>query len=265
MRFIYTKTFAIFFALLALAAVIVWLEVRGYAGLLERAFLDLPKPLVKFSQQVSRPLEAFFGTIYNLKKISRENTELADKVLELELQQASYDLLKLENETLKKELGFSRTAAYKLRPCNVEAKNFLDLADTLVLACGQNSGVKSGQAVLSQGFLVGKLAAVRPASSTVLLLTNDQLAVDAKFSASGVEGVVKGFFGSGIIMDLIPQSAVVNKGDLIVTAGINSLIPKNLPIGEAGDMLSGSSDLFNKITVKSPVNLHNLQFVFVVE
>lgn len=265
MRFIYTKTFAAFFTVLVLAAVITWIEVRGFTGLFERAFLQLPKPLIKFSQSVARPMKVFFSTVYNLKKISQENTELSNKLLELELGQASYDLLKLENEALKKELTFSRASRYKLRPCNVQSQYAADLADTLVIACGQNLGLKSGQAVLSGGFLAGKLVAIGKASSTVLLLTNDQSAIDAKFSSSGVEALVKGFFGSGIVMDLIPQSASVKQGDLIVTAGINNLIPKDIAIGEVGERLSRGNDLFNKVTVKSPINFHNLEFVFVVE
>jgi rod shape-determining protein MreC len=122
-----------------------------------------------------------------------------------------------------------------------------------------------GQAVVSQGHLVGKVILANESSSTVLLITNAQSSVDAKLSKSGVEGIVKGSFGSGLFFDLVSQNTEINPGDLIVTAGIDSRVPKNILIGEAGDLLSNNNDLFKKRSVTSPIAFHDLDFVFVVK
>jgi len=57
----------------------------------------------------------------------------------------------------------------------------------------------------------------------------------------------------------------VEKGWLVVTAGINQLIPRNLLIGEVNEAVSSPNDLFKKATLFSPLNFSNLQFVVVVK
>jgi rod shape-determining protein MreC len=135
----------------------------------------------------------------------------------------------------------------------------------MILSCGESTGIKEGELVISGGYLVGKLLHVGKLTSTVLLITNSQSSVDAKVSRSGIEGAVKGSFGSGLTLELIPQTADLQKGDEVVTAGINSITPPNILIGTIGDTLSKQSDLFKRTTVLSPLNVHSVDFVFVAK
>jgi rod shape-determining protein MreC len=140
-----------------------------------------------------------------------------------------------------------------------------ELSDAIVLACGSEEEVKEGQAVLSEGFLIGKVVFVGSHTSTALLITNAQSAIDARISKNGVEGVVKGSFGSGMILDLVTQTAELTPGDLVVTAGINNRIPKDILIGEVGQIISQPNDLFKKASITSPIRFRSVDFVFVVK
>jgi cell shape-determining protein MreC len=75
---------------------------------------------------------------------------------------------------------------------------------------------------------------------------------------------VKGSFGSGVVLDLIPQNSMINKNDLVVTAGISDKVPKNILIGSIGETISRQSDLFKKAALVTPVKFHDLEFVFAV-
>ncbi len=68
-----------------------------------------------------------------------------------------------------------------------------------------------------------------------------------------------------MVLDLVSQNADISSGDLIVTAGINSVIPKDILIGEVGQTLSGSNDLFKKMSISSPVRMRSVDYVFVVK
>lgn len=265
MRFIYTKTFAYFCIGLVIACILIVLNVRGYLEPLRLAVLEAPRPVSYISKGIVSPVRNFFSTIYTLRNIARDNTMLEAKVTELQQQNVLLDQYKLQNDELKKELGFSQSSQLSLLSCGVLSKDPGGFTDALVLSCGEKAGVVVGQAVISQGYLVGKIIFVTANTSTALLITNAQSSVDAKVSKSGTEGVVKGSFGSGLFLDLISQNTEVNTGDIIVTAGINSQVPKNILIGEAGDLLSVPNDLFKKHSIKSPVNFHDLDFVFVVK
>lgn len=265
MRFIYSKPFYIFVGLLVVILIGLVLQTRGWLQPIEYAFQQAPRPVVAIVKSVANPFRTFFGTLGSLRAVVHENGELHNKIATLQQQQAIFDKLKQENDLLKQELNFKKQADLQLESCNVLSIDPQELSDAMVLSCGSGQGIKEGQAVLSNGFLIGKIVYVGNYTSTALLISNAQSSIDAKISKNNTEGVVKGSFGSGMVFDLVSQNAEVNPGDLVVTAGINSRIPKDILIGEVGQVLSGQNDLFKKMSVTSPVRFRSVEYVFVVK
>lgn len=265
MRFIYTKTFSILASLIVVVAVFVLLELKGLLGPISSAVLYAPRPVIFVLSRVTVPAKNFFSTIYQLNKISKENALLSNKVFLLQQDLADYDQATKENQALKAELGFVQTTTLKTASCSVLSQNPLGLSDSLVLNCGSGDGVSEGQAVVSSGYLIAKIVYAGKNSSTALLITSSNFSTDAMVSKSGADGVIHGSFGSGLILDQLSQQDQVSAGDLVVTAGINKQIPKNILIGEIGDIISNPNDVFKRTTVSSPVDFDNLQFVFVVQ
>ncbi len=265
MKFIYTKTFAAAMAALVIVVILLFLQVKGWLGPVENLFLHVPRSSIAAVQTVVRPLKNFTATIYSLKEISQENKRLHAQILDLQQQVVAFYQLRLENDSLKKQLGFQSASGLNLQPCTVLSLNPQGLTDTMIISCGSKDGLAEGQGVISEGYLVGKIIHVGGFTSTVLLLTNPQLSVDVKVSKSGAEGLVSGSFGSGIVLSLLSQNADVKAGDIVATAGINSLIPKNILVGQVGQDLSDKNDLFKKTTIISPVNFSDVQFVFVAK
>lgn len=265
MRFIYSKVFAWFFAILCLTVVIVFFRSQGWFSPVEKLLLYVPRPIARASTAIVYPIRNFIRNIYSITAIVRENGELENQVARLQQEVVGLQHAESENESLKKELGFVEKAPYVLQPCTILALDPEGITNTMVLNCGSNKGIKPGQGVISNGFLVGKIFVAGNETATAKILTNSDLTVDAKLSKNETAGVVRGSFGSGVIMDLIAQTAEVSQGDLVVTAGINDLIPKNILVGEVGDTVSAGNDLFKKVTVRSSVNFKNLLYVFVAK
>jgi rod shape-determining protein MreC len=265
MRFIYTKAFAVFAACLIILVIGLFLQTKGFLNPVESALLQAPRPVISAARAVTSPVKNFFTTLFTLRSVVRENTQLTAKVAELEQKTATDDQLKLENDLLKKELGFTQTAKLNLQPCTVINANPQEVSDALIINCGETQGLQEGQAVIAQGYVIGKIIHVGKYSSTALLITNTNSSVDAKLSKNNTEGVVKGSFGSGAVFDMVSQNADVQKGDVIVTAGIDSRIAKNLLLGEVGDVLSKPNDLFKRVSVVTPIRFHEVSFVFVAK
>lgn len=265
MRFIYTKTFAFFSICLVAVVFLVFFEVKGWLDPVKAAFLKAPRPVIYLAKSVAQPVKGFFSTVYHLKKISRENTELNNKILLLQQDIVDYDQIKRENEAFRKELGFVEDSKLQLVPCTVLSQNPFGLTDVLTLNCGSSQGVAEGQAVIAQEHLVGKIIYAGKRTSTMLLVTGSKFSTDAKISKIGLDGIVRGTLGSGIILDQLSQNNSFDKGMLVTTAGINEKIPRGILVGEIGDVLSNQSDLFKKVTIISPIDFGNLGFVFVVK
>ena len=232
---------------------------------IRRFFLAAPRPIVAFGKAVTVPTKSFFVTLYNLRGMVRENQQLGSKVADLEKQILELENQRKENETLRKELGLVKSVKMDLVSCQVLARNSFGLEDSVSLSCGSRQGLAEGEAVISQGFLVGKLIRVSENTSTALFAKAANFLTDAKIVKSDAEGVLKGSYGFGLVLDQLSQNAQAEKGWLVATAGIDPKIPKNIPVGEIGEVISNSSDLLKKATVVSPVDYKNVDFVFVVK
>lgn len=265
MRFIYSKSFLFFAGTLVVIVIALAMQVSGWLQPVQYALLQAPRPVVSVVKAIAQPVYTFVKTLGSLRGLVNENNELRSRVTILQEQQVTFDTIKLENESLKNELKFVNQSPMQLEPCTVLSVDPQELSDAVVLNCGESNGIKEGQGVISSGYLIGKIVYVGSYTSTALLITNAQSSVDAKISKNGTEGVVKGSFGSGMVLDLVSQNAEVDPGDLIVTAGINSLIPKDILIGQVGQVLSGQNDLFKKMSISSPIRTRSVEYVFVVK
>lgn len=264
MNFIYTKTFIAFMVALVFVVILLFLDTRGLLDPVKSTLLGLPKPITSITTSVVRPVKNFFATIFSLKGLVKENAELTTKVRDLEHKLVDSEQFRIENEVLRQELDFKKTKNMQLVSCGVLALDPQGISDTIVLSCGEENGAREGQAIISQGYLVGIIIHVGNRTSTAILITNINSSVDARVNSYSTEGVVKGSFGSGIVLDLIPQNSQINKGDLVTTAGISDVVPKNILIGSVGETVSRQSDLFKKAALISPVKFHDLEFVFAV-
>ena len=265
MRFIYTKAFAIFSACLAALAVLVFLQAKGWLDPLKLALLESPRPIIILVSDVTLPVKNFFATIYQLKAIALENKQLLGRVSQLQQDMAQYQDVMRENQDLRNELGFVKTSQLSLASCAVLSENSFIQTNAVILNCGTDQGVGPGQAMLSGGFLAGKIVSAGPHTSTALLITASGFSTDGSVSQTGQSAIVMGSFSSGIILDQVPQTSALQTGWLVVTAGINPQVPKNIVIGQVSQILSSGNDLFKRAALISPVDFSNLQFVFVVK
>lgn len=265
MRFIYTKGFLIFVSCLAALSLLVIFEAKGWVGPLKLALLKAPQPVVSVFSSVARPVKGFFSTAYRLQRLVSENARLEQKAGELSRQLVLLEQYRIENEALKRELGFAKSSGLSLAPCRTLGRNPLRLSDTVTVSCGTEQGVAEGHALISQGYLIGKVIYAGKDTSTVLLVTSSRFSTDAKLSKSGAPGIAGGSFGTGLVFDRLSQNEPVEKGMLVVTAGLSEKVPKSILIGEVGDTISGPNDLFKKTVLVSPVDFSNLDFLFAVK
>ncbi len=265
MRFIYTKGFGVFFISLLIVTLMVFMQATGRLGKIKKALLYAPRPVVAIFKNVTLPVKKFFVTIYQLHKIAQENVILQNQVLKLQQDLAGLEQEKRENDTLRAELNFVKNTKQEVLTCNILSQNVFNFTDAITVDCGLEQGVAVGQAVVSRGYLIGKIINAEKGLSTALLLTSSKFLTDAKLSKTGVSGIVSGSFNSGLSIDQLPPDSMLEKGWLVVTAGINEKIPKNILIGEIGEIVSSSNDLFKKATIISPIDFNNLEVVSVLK
>ena len=248
-----------------LATLLTYFHYNGWLAVFQKLALQAPRPVSFLVRKGVGPVKDFFSSAYRLKEIARENTKLSEQVRLLQGKQVLFDQFEQENKRLREELQFAKTSKLSLQLCGVIGRNPTGIIDTVTINCGVKQGAEPGRAVISKGFLVGRITYATEDLSTVQLITNASFSVDAKISQTGRLAIGKGSYDSGLVLDQISQDEPLERGMLVVTAGVNDKIAKNLLIGEVGEIISGPNDLFKKTTLVSPVDFGDLEFVFLVK
>lgn len=259
------KSIRYLLALLGLVAVLVIVQVSGIAHVFDRLFVVYPSAVVAPVQAAAQSVRHGFRNVFSLRSVYVENAELKARVQELEQRVAGLEAVATENETLRKTLGFTERPQAALVPCTVSGRDPEGLTQTLLLACGAAQGVTVGQGVTAAGYLIGRVVLVTHTTATVRLITASTTTLDVRIASRKVNGVLKGSFGSGLLLDFVPQTADVRAGDLVTTAGINERIPPDVLIGSVAEARKEQGALFYAITVVSPVDLRDIRFVHVLK
>jgi len=206
-----------------------------------------------------------FSVLFTVQDLARENTELKQRLLAREAEIASLQQAKGENAQLKKDLQFQQTHTdLKLLPASVINYSPSSLYQSITINLGTQNGIKTGQAVVSQGFLVGKVSSVSARTAEVWLLNNRNLLTPVMLTDSQTVGLLKGSI-RGLVVENIPLDTKVEKGTQVVTSALEGLYPAGIALGQVEEIISAKEEIFLTLRISTPVNPSNLTTVFVVE
>jgi rod shape-determining protein MreC len=141
----------------------------------------------------------------------------------------------------------------------------------IVIAAGSSNGVSVNDSVVTADGLVGIVTRVAPRTARVQLLTDQEAAVSAVDLRTGARGIVRHARGTRetLVLDRVRKLDVVKVGHEIVTAGwraagLSSLYPKGIPIGEVTSVGQTDTDLFQQVQVDPYVDFGSLDAVIVL-
>ncbi|MGD1906545.1 MAG: rod shape-determining protein MreC [Leptolyngbyaceae cyanobacterium] len=172
--------------------------------------------------------------------------ELRQRIIELEIQ----------NRTLREAVAANSTTDQQGIPAAVIGRSASDWWQQLVLSRGSRDGVEIGDIVAGPGGLVGRIVAVSPSSSRVLLISDTTSRVGARVSRSRATGYVRGQAGQQLIMEFFDKMPEVEVGDVIVTSAYSQLFPEGMAIGRVVELdLSKSPAPEVTLELSAPLNV----------
>ncbi len=141
-----------------------------------------------------------------------------------------------ENESLRSQLAYADlNPRFALVGAHVvgqvlghDPHSFLDY---ILIGAGIPDGLEVGMPVVTPLGLVGRIAAVGPQTSRVLLIEDASSSVSGLMQSSRVHGQVVGTSGGGLRMQFIASSDPVAVGDRVVTSQLGASLPQGIPIG----------------------------------
>jgi rod shape-determining protein MreC len=129
--------------------------------------------------------------------------------------------------------------------------------------------VRRNSPVVSGAGLVGIVSNVFPHTADVTLLTDPDYFVAARDLQRSVRGGVHTGAGGSLILDQVPKTDFVKKGDVIVTAGTRNaryrdLYPFGIPIGRVSSVGATDTATYLQVQVQPYANLGSLDAVAVL-
>jgi rod shape-determining protein MreC len=198
-----------------------------------------------------------------LSEAARENEALKQKLNFLEARVLAYDEQILENDRLRKLLGFSGRSEKRLLAAEVVGHNQFATFETLRISRGSLDGVKLGMPVVAADGVVGKVIRVGQAFSDVQLVVDSDFHMDVLLQRTRVRGVLSGASKGQCILQL-HKRVEIRIGDTLITSGIVGGFPKGLPIGRVIRITYETENVAQSVTVEPWVDHRRLEEVMVI-
>jgi rod shape-determining protein MreC len=228
------------------------------------------RPFEIAAERVARPFRDVYGYFAGLVHVKRENEQLKREVNELRQRALLGEGARTENARLRALLGFVDSPLYPndYQPVNTRIIGWgTEFDERVVIAAGRNDGIHQETPVVTDKGLVGSVTRVTSNTALVTLLTDESSAVAARDQETGAHGLVRHGQGEGsLVVDRVTKDKLVQRGDVIVTAGTRSaqypsLFPPNIPIGVVTFVGQSDTAQFKQIQIQPYVDFSSLDAV----
>ncbi|MGQ9573316.1 MAG: rod shape-determining protein MreC [Dehalococcoidia bacterium] len=248
------------------ALLLIGLSQQGALDPLKNAALTVASPLERGLRTVASPAADFLDSVKDRQDLKDENRLLREQIEELTAEIARLK----ETEFTAADLA-SLADVQNSRPddqflvARVIAREPSNLKQRLAIDRGSDDGVAEGMVVMSEGgSLVGVVSKVLGDFAWVTLITDPNSNVNAMVLESRAQGMVSGSLQGGLSMELIPQSAEIEPGNIVATSGLGGNFPQALLIGQVAAVQGAAQDMFKKAEVEPAASLSRLENVLVL-
>ncbi len=233
--------------------------------------------VVGFFQKGFTGLFRWFGdTAGSIRQLRAARDELAaarERLQDMDRVTREIVELRRQNAALLEQLGFAQSLPSGRIAAGVIARDTDNLFSTITINKGSRSGVRTGMPVVAwqvdmEG-LVGKVVLVGGGSAQVLPLYDPQCLVSARLDRSRHEGLVagQGKDRNTIVMRYVRKTAaaLIEYGDLVVTAGLGGLYPKGINIGRIREINAPAYESSLELAVEPIIDFERLEDVFLID
>jgi rod shape-determining protein MreC len=207
-----------------------------------------------------------WGGAVGLRSAQKENEVLRAELDRLKIQNAELEGRALEADRLAALLNF-RTAHSETPMIAAHVIGASPDSGSLMVNIdrGSRDGIRRDMGVITPDGVVGKIFAVYPDISQVLLLGDKESGVGALLTDTRTQGPVKGTGEPLLSLDYISNDEKVAIGEAVLTSGQDRIFPKDLPVGNVVDFKADPRTPFMKIRVKPAAHLDRLEEVLVLQ
>lgn len=229
---------------------------------LERWVLAAFAPAGHLAAVTVEGIEQTLDGLSRVPTLERENRHLEDRVLELETEVARLHGIEEELDRLARRVSYERPQS-EISIADVVFVDRDSWLRSLVLYTGRTPAERNQPVVTDRG-LVGRIILAGGRYAKVQLVTDRQSAISAMVARTRRKGLVRGVDAEELSLEHIPRQADVRIGDEVVTAGLDGIFPRGIPLGRVAT-LEPEEGLFHRIRLHPALDLGRIDQVYVLD
>ena len=218
-----------------------------------------------FMNTIFYPFESISGTYHLLYDRRVENLKLKEELTAARLKIENLKEAGRENERLRKELEFTDKCDYYAVLAEVLGHGSARISGSIVVGAGADKNIIEGLPVIDAFGVVGKVITVYKNTCVVQLISDPNLKISAIDGRSRAQGIVAAATGGILIIENVPSSEDILRGDPIVTSGLGGVFPKGLLIGSVSRIIVPQTGLFSKVELAPAARISTLEEVFILQ
>ena len=208
-----------------------------------------------------------------------EKNNIYEKYKELQNKEEQVDSVISQNENLKNEINklkdtleLNTILSDKVYlNATVVSRNIGYWYDEITIDKGSKNGIEKGMAVVTPKGLIGQITKVSNYSSTVKLLSNenmsDKISVKINIGDDYVYGLISKYDSktNTYTVEGISENVDITEGADVVTTGMGTIFPSGLMVGKVKGVTTDNFDLSKVVEVEASVDFDDLDYVTVLK
>lgn len=246
------------------------------AGLILLALGGYLGPVIKVASTpfiaVQRWVSTRYVTVYELFRSPQDVAALRQRVgvMEQENARLQSQVIELQQQLKDTAVLYSLLKFASARPsdtyvsASVIGRDPSPFLRYLFIDHGSDDGLRRGMPVVNAQGLVGRIDAVTSNAARVQLINDPGSAVNVRLSSSQTEGILVGTITGEVAMQMIPQEAKLDPGEIVLTSALGGNYPANILVGQVVSVRKLETELFQTATIQPSVDFADLRVVLVV-
>jgi rod shape-determining protein MreC len=237
----------------------------GQVRLIRVWSVELVSPVQRGGSWIIYNLEHGWGNYISLRHTRQDDEALRAELDRLKVRNAELEGRALEANRLAGMLNFRQAhAGVPMAAAHVIGGSPDSGSLVVYIDRGSRDGMRRDMGVITPDGVVGKLLAVYPDTSQVLLIGDKESGVGALLASSRTQGVVRGSGTPELTMDYVTKDVKVSPGETVLTSGQDRIFPKDLPVAIVAEAAPDKKTPFMQIRLKPAAHLDRLEEVLVL-
>ena len=271
MKFFRSRLFAFVLAIAVLCVgLMIFSAYSGQPSILSKLLGAAVTPVQQAVSDAIDGVRDFFGYFYRYAALEEENARLKEELEEYRKMEQKYLVAINENTELRKLTGLvAKYSDFDFELCQVSSVYRGAAQVGMVLSRGSAAGIAQGDAVMTDGGLIGYVSSVGVNYCEVVTVLDVSFKAEAKISRTRETVIAEGDFDllsqGSLRLSYLPTDCNVQEGDLVETSGYGGIYPPGLILGTVRSLGLDASGLTRYAVVEPVDDITSLKWVYVVK